>query len=141
MAAIAASRPPAPLHPAHAFFLSGSLTLFAGALLSNIAYWRSYEIQWNNFASWLIAGGLVLGAVALACAVAGALGRRRGGGRLAYPLVLAVAWVVQLFNALMHARDAWAGMPGGLILSVVGGLLALAAVWLGFGAARRGVLS
>jgi len=33
---------------------------------------------------------------------------------------------------LIHARDAWASMPTGLILSVVGTLLMLVAVWLGF---------
>ena len=60
MAVIVDYRPPGALHPLHAVFLAGALPLFAGALLSDIAYARSYEIQWNNFASWLIAGGLVL---------------------------------------------------------------------------------
>ena len=141
MAVIVDQRLPRPLHPLHAVFLAGALPLFAGALLSDIAYWRSYEIQWNNFASWLIAGGLVLAAVALLCAVVDALGaRRRPGWRIAYPLVLAAAWLVQLFNALMHARDAWASMPGALVLSAIGTLLALAAVCLGFHVPRRGVV-
>ena len=42
------------------------------------------------------------------------------------------AWLVGLFNAFVHARDAWASMPNGLILSVVGAVLALVALWLGF---------
>ena len=57
---------------------------------------------------------------------------------MVYLLLVAAAWVVQVFNALMHARDAWAGMPGGLILSVIGTVFALAAVWLGFRAPRTG---
>ena len=73
------------------------------------------------------------------CALAGALRTRsRPAARIAYPLLLAAAWVVQLFNALMHARDAWASMPGGLVLSAVGTALMVAAVWLGFHAARHG---
>lgn len=139
MAVIADYRSPGTLHPLHAVLLAGALPLFAGALLSDIAYARSYEIQWNNFASWLIAGGLVLAAFALVCALAGALRTRsRTAARIAYPLLLAAAWVVQLFNALMHARDAWASMPGGLVLSAVGTVLMVAAVWLGFHAARHG---
>ena len=42
----------------HAILLAGSVPLFLGALLSDIAYYQSYQIQWANFASWLIAGGL-----------------------------------------------------------------------------------
>lgn len=138
MAVIVEHRPPGTLHPLHAIFLAGALPLFAGALLSDIAYARSYEIQWNNFASWLIAGGLVLAAVALACALGGLADRHaRAARRIAYLLVLAAAWIVQLFNALMHARDAWAGMPAGLVLSAIGTMLAVAAVWLGFHVPRR----
>ena len=35
------------------------MPLFLGALLGGIAYAQSYEIQWSNFASLLIAGALV----------------------------------------------------------------------------------
>lgn len=136
MAVIVEHRSPM-LHPLHAVCLAGALSLFVGALLSDIAYARSFHIQWNNFSSWLIAGGLVLSGIALAFAVGGAL-RRRTTGAVVYLLLVAAAWVVQLFNALMHARDAWAGMPGGLILSVIGTVLTLAAVWLGFRAPRTG---
>src|SRR5690606_30841021 len=100
VAVIVDYRPPGTLHPLHAVFLAGALPLFAGALLSDIAYARSYEIQWNNFASWLIAGGLVLSAIALVFALAGVLGsRHRTAGRIGYLLLLAAAWTVQLFNA------------------------------------------
>ena len=49
------------IHPLHAALLAGTVPLFLGALLSDIAYARTYEIQWANFASWLIVGGLVSG--------------------------------------------------------------------------------
>lgn len=139
MAVIVEHRNPHALHPLHAVLLAGALPLFAGALLSDIAYWRTYEIQWNNFASWLVAGGLVLAGFAMACALFGVLRpRSRTRWRIAYLLVLAIAWIVQFFNALMHARDAWASMPAGLVLSVIGTLLVATAVCLGFHAPRIG---
>ena len=49
------------VHPVHAVLLAGTVPLFLGAMLSDIAYSASYEIQWSNFASWLIVGGLVFG--------------------------------------------------------------------------------
>lgn len=139
MAVIVEHRYPDTLHPLHAVILAGALPLFVGALLSDIAYARSYEIQWNNFASWLVTGGLVLAGIAIGCAAAGmfrAVARTRR--RVAYLVVLVIAWIVQFFNALMHARDAWASMPGGLVLSVIGTVLVAIAVGLGFWTQRDG---
>ena len=58
-----------PLHPLHAVLLAGTVPLFLAVLLSDIAYSASYEMQWKNFASWLIVGGLVFGGFALLWAV------------------------------------------------------------------------
>lgn len=130
---------PGALHPIHEVFLAGTIPLFLGAALSDAAYASSYEIQWNNFASWLIAGGLVFGAVALLFALADVIRpHRRTRGTVVYLLVLLATWVVGFFNALMHARDAWASMPTGLVLSVIVVVLACVATWIGFGALRRG---
>lgn len=127
------------LHPIHEVFLAGTIPLFLGAALSDAAYASSYEIQWNNFASWLIAGGLVFGAVALLFALVDvSRPRRRTRGAIVYLMVLLATWVVGFFNALMHARDAWATMPTGLVLSVIVVVLACVATWIGFGALRRG---
>ena len=52
------------LHPLHAVLLAGTVPLFLGVLFSDIAY-SSYEVQWKNFASWLIVGGLLFGGLAL----------------------------------------------------------------------------
>ena len=49
-----------PLHPLRAFLLAGSVPLFLGVLLSDIAYANSDQVQWKNFASWLNAGALLL---------------------------------------------------------------------------------
>lgn len=127
------------LHPLHAFLLAGAAPLFIGAMLGDIAYAYSYQIQWTNFASWLIVGGLVFGGCALAWAIvdlfrAGRLERRS----LAYALLLLTAWVLGLFNALVHARDAWASMPTGLVLSTIVAVLAVTAAWVGFSNVRAG---
>lgn len=125
-------------HPVHALLLGGATTLFLGALCSDIAYARTYEIQWQNFASWLITGGLVLAAAALVCALPGLLPARRTRASVLHAVLWLATWVVGFFNALMHARDAWASMPGGLVLSVVTVVLALLATWFTASAPRIG---
>jgi len=139
MAVIIASRYSQAIHPLHAVLLAGSLPLFLGATLSDIAYFFTYQIQWSNFASWLIVGGLLFTGLALIFAIVDLCRpRRRVQGIFIYAVVLLITWVVGFFNALMHARDAWASMPGGLILSIVVTLLALLATWLGFYTPRTG---
>lgn len=128
-----------PLHPVHAVLLAGALPLFLGALLSDIAYAQSYQIQWKNFASWLIPGGLVFSGLALLWAgIEFARADRRGHRPIAYVLALLAAWLLGLGNAFIHAKDAWASMPAALILSAIVALLALAATWLGFSLPRTG---
>ena len=130
------------VYPLHAVFLSGTIPLFLGAALSDLAYSKSFEIQWNNFASWLIAGGLVFGAIALIFALVDLFRPyQRARGSVPYFVILLATWVVGFFDALMHARDAWASMPTGLILSIIVTVMACVATWLGFRAPRiRGTL-
>ncbi len=125
--------------PFHAVMVAGSVTLFLGAVLTDTAYARSYEIQWINFSSWLIVGGLVLAGIALLFASFDLVrAGRRARATLLYAAVLLAAWVVGFFNALMHARDAFASMPTGLVLSIVTAALACIAAWLGFRGSRMG---
>ena len=132
---VALSSPSAlrPLHPLHAILLAFPLPLFAGALASDLAYRGSFHIQWANFSSWLIAGGLFGGGFALLWALINLF--RRGPaskGRLAvYFIVLLAMWGLGFVNALVHAKDAWATMPAGLIYSVIVTVLACAAAWIG----------
>lgn len=108
-------------------------------MLSDIAYSASYRIQWTNFASWLIAGGLVFGAFAVLFAVIDLFrADRRGWRPLVYTVLLLATWVLGFVNALIHAKDAWATMPAGLVLSVIVVVLACAATWWGFSSLRAG---
>lgn len=121
----------------HAVLVAGGLALFLGAMVSDITYFRSYHIQWQNFASWFIVGGLFFTGFALVFAIVDAFRPlRHAGGYVLYLLALLATWLVGFFNALMHARDAWASMPGGLWLSVVTVVLALVATWLAFARPR-----
>lgn len=70
-----------PLHPVHAFFVSATVTLFMGALVADLAYAMSYQVQWTNFASWFIASGLLFGGILLVLALVGLRHADRRGGR------------------------------------------------------------
>ena len=113
----------------HAVIATSSLPLFIGALLSDWAYASSHQIQWVNFAAWLIAGGLLIAGSALLWGAmdvlrSSATRQRRG---LTYLTLLLASCVIGFINALVHAKDGWAAMPTGLILSAVVVLLAAAA--------------
>lgn len=118
--------------PLHGTLLAGTVPLFLGGLLSDIAYYNSYQIQWSNFAAWLIAGALLFCGLAVLFALGNLVRARHKAGRpVAYLLLLVVTWVLGLVNAFEHAKDAWAVMPSGLVLSVVVTVLACIATWVG----------
>jgi uncharacterized membrane protein len=119
-------------HPLSTLFLPVPIVCFVGALLTYLAYRGSDATRlWVNFSSWLLAAGLAVGAIAAVLIVIDVIrGIRRGGGLVALLLLLG-AWIVELINSLVHARDGWTAVAGaGLILSIVGVLLVLVAGWL-----------
>lgn len=127
------------VHPLHVVFLTGTIPLFLGAMLSDIAYASSYHIQWNNFASWLIAGGLLFAGITLIFAIAGVFRTRlRRRNSVVYAVLLLLTWIIGFLNALIHAKDAWASMPAGLILSVIITVLICIATWMAFYTLRSG---
>ena len=97
----------------HATLAFSALPLFAGALLSDWAYAQTEQVQWTNFAAWLIAGGLLMAGMALMWGAVDMLRRRGLRNRSAWlPLALLLAaFVLAFVNALVHAQDAWAAMP------------------------------
>lgn len=125
--------------PLHGTLLAGTVPLFLGALLSDIAYGQTYQIQWANFASWLIAGALVFCGFALLFALVNLVRAEHKGGRpVAYFLLLLGTWVLGLVNAFQHAKDAYAMMPAGLVLSAIVTVLAIVATWIGLTNLRSG---
>lgn len=133
--------PGRPHSPLYAIILGFIFPLSFGALLSDWRYSFTYEIQWINFADWLIAGSLVGGGFALLWTLVGTTlaGRWHHRPSALAALLLFLFFVIQFINALIHSKDAYATMPAGLILSVIATLLALAAAWLGIRSTNRGV--
>ena len=122
-------QPPGTLHT---ILLAGTVPLFLGALLSDIAYYQSYQIQWSNFASWLIAGAELFCGLALLFALINLVrARQKSGHPLMYFLLLLATFVLGLVNAFQHAKDAWAVMPAGLVLSAIVFFLSCLAAWVG----------
>ncbi|MEO7366076.1 MAG: DUF2231 domain-containing protein [Sphingomicrobium sp.] len=124
--------------PISSLLLPIPIVCFVGGLLTDLAYRGSGgNLLWLDFSSWLIAAGLVFGAIAgLALLIDAARG---AAGWIAFGLLLA-AWVVEVVNSLVHARDGWtAVVPLGLTLSAVAVVLILIGGWLGH--ARTGAVA
>lgn len=116
----------------HTILLAGSVSLFLGALLSDLAYYNTYQLQWSNFASWLNAGGELFSGLALVFALANLIrAKQKAGQVLTYFLLLLATWALGLFNAFQHAKDAWAVMPAGLVMSAIVFLLICLTAWVG----------
>lgn len=122
-----------PLHPVHAILLAFPVALFVSAVLTDAAFLETAEMQWSNFSAWLIAGGLVAGALVFVWAIVATVRATGRAGAATYPALLAIMWVVGFVNELIHSRDAWYSVTTtGMVLSIVTALLALAAAWIGY---------
>ena len=122
------------LSPLHALLLAFPVALYPSALTSDITYYRTAEVQWSNFSSWLIAGADVFAGLLLAWAVVsfffGRVGARRSRGLL-YLGLIAAMFVLGVLNAFQHARDGWHSVGTlGIVLSVLCSILALVIAFL-----------
>jgi uncharacterized membrane protein len=126
-----ADRPSWSIHPLHAVFLAATLPLFFGGLLCDWTYARDYQVQWNNFAAWIIAAAMIFTGLALLWSLIAVLRGGRGRSLVGFILLLAM-FVLGLVNSFVHARDAYGTMPDGLMLSLIVTVLAIVAVWTGF---------
>lgn len=126
-------------HPIYSALLPVPILCFVGALATDLAYARTEDFMWLNFSSWLLLVGLIGGGLAGAVAIIDLL---RGGSRHRRALtvhlgLLLAAWVVEVFNSFIHARDGWtAVVPTGMTLSIVAAILSLLAGWFWQSAAR-----
>lgn len=128
-------------HPIHPMLVPFPIVCFTGALVTDIAYWRTADIMWSNFSAWLLAVGLLMGGLA---ALAGLVDFLSSGSiraqTPAWPHMLGNVLVLglSLLNAFVHSRDAWTSVvPTGLVLSAVVVLLMLVTGWLGWSMVYR----
>jgi uncharacterized membrane protein len=122
-------------HPIHSMLVAFPIAYFTGALVTDLAYWQTAEMQWANFSVWLLTAGLVMSALAsLAGAIDFLFNRRIRAMRAAWPHVIGTVLVVALalVNVLVHSRDAYTSVvPTGLILSALVVVILLVTNWLG----------
>ena len=119
--------------PLHQTLVSFSAAYFAGALVTDLAYWQTPDVLWERFSIWLIFAGLIVAGLAVIAYVADLA----GGRQIAAPAWLraigyALAVVLALINAFVHSRDGYtAVVPTGLMLSALVVLVLLLTAWVG----------
>lgn len=135
---VPATQPYRPLHPLHLLLVSSAFPLFLGALIADIAYARSYEIQWTNFASWLVVGAMVFAVIALVWALVSLVTpTARTRTRFIYVGLLALTCALGFLNSLVHAMDAWQKMPQALVWSALCVASIGASLWFALGGTLR----
>jgi uncharacterized membrane protein len=123
-------------NPLHPLLAAIPFTCFTGALLTDIAYWRSANMQWANFSAWLLAAGLFVAVFAVIVGLIDFLSDpriRNLGMAWMYAGGNALALVLAIFNSFIHSRDAYTSVvPMGLILSALTVLIMLVTGWMGW---------
>jgi uncharacterized membrane protein len=122
--------------PVYATLAQFPAVCFAGALLTDLAYWRSTNYIWETFSVWLLAAGCVMaGFAAIAGLITWVKHRhvRRVPFATLHVVTSIVALVLAIINAFVHSRDAYtAVVPEGLALSIAVFILMLLATWFGW---------
>ncbi|MGV7213690.1 DUF2231 domain-containing protein [Bradyrhizobium sp. UFLA05-112] len=123
-------------HPIHPMLVPFPIVCFVGTLVTDLAYWRTADVMWANFSSWLLLAGLVMGTLAAIAGLTDFLSNRLVRAHSAAWLHLAgnvLVMVLSLANAFVHSRDGWTSVvPTGLILSAIVVLLLLFTGWQGW---------
>lgn len=121
-------------HRLSALFLPFPFVCFTLALLTDLAFWRTAYLMWQNFSAWLLFAGLVFGGIGILAAIVDWL---RPATRPARPsaaqiVLFLIVLVLAVINSFIHAGDGWtAVVPNGLILSAVTFLFILITLWQG----------
>jgi uncharacterized membrane protein len=116
------------------------IACFAGALITDLVYWRTPDVLWERFSIWLITAGLIIaGFVAIAGVIDFAVGKRirtlAWPHAVGYPLAL----LLSLINAFVHSRDGYTAIvPTGLMLSGLVVVILLVTGWVGSALVYRG---
>src|SRR3569832_1517222 len=123
---------PLPIHP---MLLPFPIVCFTGALVTDLAYWKTAEMMWTNISAWLLFVGIVFGVLA---GIAGMIDfftnrlvRRLAPGWI-HGVGNLVVLLLALFNNFIHSHDAWTSVvPTGLVLSALTVIVMIITTWLG----------
>jgi uncharacterized membrane protein len=122
-------------HPIHAMLVPFPIVCFTLALVTDIAYWQTSYLMWQEFSAWLLLVGLAFGVLAAVFGAVDFLARREVRDRgPAWPHAIgnAIVLILAFANNLVHAGDGWtAVVPYGLILSALTVLVMFVTAWLG----------
>ncbi len=128
--------------PIFAMFAPFPISCFTSALLTDIAYYKTADIQWANFSAWMLAfGSFFLGLLILINLIDIVRASTPRPARLWLRLALYVlVFVVVMFNNFVHARDGWTSVvPQGLVLSATAVILMIIASFVGYRTLRADV--
>jgi uncharacterized membrane protein len=121
--------------PLHAMLVPFPIVCFTGALLTDITYSNSPQVQWANFSQWLLAVGLIVGVLAAIFGLIDFLAAGRERPRIGWIHLIgnAIVLVLALINNFVHSRDGWTGVvPTGLTLSAITFVVMLVTGYLGW---------
>ncbi|HZP86956.1 MAG TPA: DUF2231 domain-containing protein [Burkholderiales bacterium] len=118
--------------PLYLLLFPVAIVCFLLALVTDIVYSATAFLMWLHFSEWLIAAGLLFGALAAVVLLIEFFARaviRAGAFGWAHLVLFYAALLVELCNAFVHTIDGWtAVVPTGMTLSVIGTILAIGAV-------------
>ena len=123
-------------HPIHPMLVPIPIACFVLTLVTDLAYWKTANMQWANMSAWLLAVGLFASVLAALAGVIDFFGDRR-------IRALRPAWIHGLGNGLVlllsvinffiHSRDAYTSVvPTGLLLSALVVAILLVTGWNGW---------
>ena len=114
--------------PFHPFFIGLGGAWLIAAAFTDAMYSSNSLMQWANFSTWLIAGGLVLALFAVVVLLIDYAIGRGGPVRWLDLGLVATAALLSLVNVFVHTRDAWTSVvPTGITISIVAAILLLVA--------------
>lgn len=101
---------------------------FTLTLVTDLLYWSTANLMWQNFSSWLLLTAAMFGALAVLTGIIDFLraSTRYQMGGLAAALGFVVMLLLGLLNSFIHAGDGWtAVVPMGIALSAATVLVAI----------------
>ena len=128
-------------HPIHPMLVPFPIACFVGTFVTDLLYWRTTAVMWQQFSAWLLAAGLVMAGFAVLAGLVDFMGSRRIralGEAKAHVALNSVALVLSVVNAFVHSRDGYtAVVPTGLILSGIVVVILMLSGWMGWAMVYR----